>query len=87
MVLNSVLKWTGSFIKISLNIILDSICLKWKCLLSVYDFIIVHNFEKKIEVVVWFGGEIYTSIVQYYVTPGGTEWCIIPKFIPVDTTI
>ena len=31
-----------------------------------YDFIIVHNFWKKIEVVVGFGGEIYISIVQCY---------------------
>ena len=50
--------------KSSLNIILDNICLKCECLLYVYDFIIVHNFAKSIEVVVLFGGEIYTSIVQ-----------------------
>ena len=31
-----------------------------------HDFIIVHDFEKKIEVVVGFGGEIYTSIAQCY---------------------
>ena len=31
-----------------------------------YEFIIVYNFWKKIEVVVGFGGEIYTSIVQCY---------------------
>ena len=32
----------------------------------VYDFIIVPNLKKKTEVAVWFGDEIYTSIVQCY---------------------
>ena len=54
------------YIKIPLNIILDTICLKFRCLWYVYCFIIYHNFEKKIEVFVGFGGEIYTSIVQCY---------------------